>query len=124
MTEASFYGREIEEIMIEFENCKVYWCISPKAKWEDNFPEVKPWQGELHFNRSDMGVVWTMHPVDSLEHHWSLNNVYIYKKGHLFHTEKEASYAYYVIEKKRLQVLVDILKEEIKNLVNFVKEKL
>ena len=104
--------------MTKFENHKVYWCIDPDAKWGENLPVVKPWQGKLHIYVDSFGggASWTMHSVDSIK------KVQIHTNKYLFHTKKEASYEYIIIQKKRLQTLVNKLKKETEDLVNFTKE--
>ncbi len=87
---------------MKFENHKTYWCIAPRKEWNEEKSPVGPWQGELHINRAGMGRAWTMHPIDSLVHHYSRDNVDIISKTDLYHTEAEAKSAYIKFEVARL----------------------
>ncbi len=108
---------------MKFEKYKTYWCIAPHAIWSEELPVVKPWQGELHINQADMGMAWTMHPVDSLKNHYSLKNVYINSKDVLFHTEEEARAVYIQSERARLADIMETVADGYEALAEFVNEK-
>ncbi len=101
---------------MKFEKHGTYWCISPRAEWNEEMPMVKPWQGYLHINDG----YWTMHPLISVtEFYFSPDYVNIRTKCLVFHTEEEARDAYVISETERLVAILDQFKLDIIDLNNF-----
>ena len=107
---------------MKFEKYETYWCIAPDKKWTEEKPMVKPWQGYLHINESDRGVVWTMHPLTLIRsYHWSPDYVHV-NKTNLFHTEEEAREAYIMAERERLTGILETVATAYKDLAEFRNE--
>ncbi len=94
---------------MEFKSLKVYWCIDPNIKWNEDLPVVKPWQGKLFIRKGSWGGcgAWYMYPVDSPN-----LCIQISSKDYLFHTERAALWTYIEAEHNRLEKILDELRKE------------